>query len=69
MGKQTFSKIKKSLALLLAVLFVVAFMAASASACTTKAADNIPVNIPRCESESLTRSLMPTDLLKLRKLH
>jgi hypothetical protein len=46
MRKQTFTKIKKTLVLLLAVFFVITFMAASASACTTKVADNIPVNTP-----------------------
>jgi hypothetical protein len=43
MRKQTFDRIKKTLAILLAVFFVVTTMAASASACTSKAANaNLP---------------------------
>jgi hypothetical protein len=40
MRKQTFDKIKKTLAILLAVFFVITFTAASASACASKVADN-----------------------------
>ncbi len=40
MRKQTFDKIKKTLAILLAVFIVVSFTAASASACSTKNVKN-----------------------------
>ncbi len=40
MRKQTFDKIKKTLAILLAVFLVVSFTAASASACSTKNVKN-----------------------------
>jgi hypothetical protein len=40
MRKQTFDKIKKTLAILLAVFLVVSLTAASASACSTKNAKN-----------------------------
>jgi hypothetical protein len=43
MRKQTFDRIKKTLAILLAVFFVVTTMAASVNACTSKAANaNLP---------------------------
>jgi hypothetical protein len=44
--KQTFDKIKKTLAILLAVFFVITLTAASASACGTKKAEIAPVTQP-----------------------
>jgi hypothetical protein len=46
MGKQTFDKIKKTLAILLAVFLVVTLTAASASACASKNVKNVKSNLP-----------------------
>ena len=56
MRKQTFDRINKTLAILLAVFFVITFTAASASACAAKVANNFPNKVVNPDDNGLTEA-------------
>ena len=56
MRKQTFDRINKTLAILLAVFFVITFTAASASACAAKVANNFPNKVVNPDDSGLTEA-------------